>query len=126
MYFLTVIGGCLSGIYAQDARSVMSKITTGIKAGSAAELAQHFSDNLELAVPGADKRYAKNQAQYVLKDSFAKYPVQSYQMQHQGNSGTNYFAIGQYKSAKCTFNTNVVLSKSGKTFSISEIHFEKQ
>lgn len=122
---LALVGGWTSGVYAQDAKTVMSKITSGIKAGNAGQVAQYFSDNLELAVPGADKRYAKNQAQFVLKDFFAKYPVQSYVVEHQGNSGSNYYAIGKYKSAKGAFDTNVLLSNSGGKFSITEIRFEK-
>lgn len=123
---LAFASGAVSGLYAQDAKTVMTKVTSAIKSGNAGQLAANFNQNVELTLPGVDQRYAKNQAQFVLKDFFAKHPPAGYSVVHQGSSGANYYAIGEYKSSKGNFDTNVLLKNVGGKFSIIEVRFEAE
>jgi hypothetical protein len=94
--FLIMAGSSLF-IECKAQSSVITNVRNAIKTGSSRELTRHFSDMVELNIEGKTGNYTKEQATFVLKEFFDKYPSNDFQYIHQGGSedGTQY-AIGRY------------------------------
>lgn len=94
--FFMVVGSSLF-LECNAQSSVITNVRNAIKAGSSRELTRHFSDMVELNIEGKTGNYTKEQATFVLKEFFDKYPSNDFLYIHQGGSedGTQY-AIGRY------------------------------
>ncbi len=111
---------------AQTSDAVFAAIEASIKKTDIASLAQHFHTTVEVTIGDNDQDYARKQAQYVVKEFFTNYPVRTFTMMHKGNSGENFYAVGTYVSNRGTFDTNILVRKTGTSYRIHQIRFEKQ
>lgn len=69
------------------------------KTGSSKEIARHFDQTVLLNINGENGDYSKNQAEYILKDFFQKYPPLDFNVLHQaGSPGPTVFYVGSYKA----------------------------
>lgn len=114
-----------SPVRAQTADDVFAKVEAALKAADASLLSPYFNTTLEVTVAEKGQDYSKTQAQFVVKEFFQSYPVRSFAFAHRGNSGTTFYAVGKYVSARGTFDVNVFVKKYGSTFLIDQIRFER-
>lgn len=113
-------------VRAQNAEAVLSDCVSAIQKGNPDAMFEHFAQSVSVTLPpNTEDNYARNQALFVLKDFFAAYPVQSFSILHKGSSGAKYYAIGRFVSPKGTFDANIFLKKSGNSYVLDEIRFEK-
>ncbi|MCH6236291.1 DUF4783 domain-containing protein [Cognataquiflexum rubidum] len=69
------------------------------KAGSSKEIARYFDQTVLLNINGTNGDYSKNQAEYILRDFFLKYPPLDFNVLHQaGSPGPTVFYVGSYQA----------------------------
>lgn len=122
--FLFTVG---SG-YSQD---LNANIRVAIKTGSSKGLINYFNSVVELKMDGKEGSYSKQQAEFVLKEFFRKYPCESFQYNHHGESpGGAKYSIGTYKYAEGTFRVYMKLKKVKKgdedVYVIDTLDFSKE
>lgn len=111
---------------AQTPDDVFGKITTAIQGGNAEALSALLVSPVEITLPGADQAYSAQQASFVLKEFFAKYPPKSFKVMHKGNSGPTHYATGSYVSGKGTFDTNIFVKKVENKLMVTQLRFEAE
>lgn len=69
------------------------------KAGSSKEIAKYFDQTVLLNINGKNGDYSKNQAEFILRDFFLKYPPLDFNVLHQaGSPGPSVFYVGSYQT----------------------------
>jgi hypothetical protein len=121
-----ILAGSVLQLSAQSATDVFNSISGAIGKGSDAALAAHFNSNVEVTLPGSDQSYTSTQAQFVVKDFFAKNPVKGFKLSHNGESGGTWYATGVYTAGSGTFDTNIFLKQVNGKFVITQIRFEQE
>lgn len=86
----------------QNQLSVEKLIQNSIASGNSQNLSDYFFSSIELSIPEAQGSYSKSHAELLMKNFFVKYPVQSFSVINEGQSGgeKSRFAIGTYTSSK--------------------------
>lgn len=86
----------------QSQVSVEKSIQNSIAAGNSQGLSAFFFSTIELSIPEAQGSYSKTHAELLMKNFFSKYPVQSFSIINEGQSGSekSRFALGTYTSSK--------------------------
>lgn len=123
--FMMSAGSLLQDIYAQS--SVITQVRDAIRAGSSRELTRHFSDMVELNIEGKTGNYTKEQATFVLKEFFDKYPSSDFQYIHQGASedGTQY-AIGRYSYDTGSFRVFMLVKKVNSDYKVKLLNIAEE
>lgn len=118
-------GSFLQESHAQT--SVVTNVRDAIKAGSSRELTRHFNDMVELNIEGKTGNYTKEQATFVLKEFFDKYPSSDFQYIHQGASedGTQY-AIGRYSFETGSFRVFMLVKKVNNDFKVKLLNIAEE
>ena len=107
------------------ADETFAQIEQAIRNADAPALARHFKPTVEVTIEDADQDYAKNQAQFVIKEFFVNYPVRAFSIVHKGVSGDTHYAVCTYESTRGAFDTNIFLKKQGGAFLVEHIRFER-
>lgn len=80
-----------------DTNLSLTELSIYFKTGSSKDLAKYFDQAVHLTINGQQGDYSKNQAEYILKDFFIKYPPNDFKVLHQGeNRGPTLFFVGSY------------------------------
>jgi len=110
-------------VYAQG--EAFAPVRNAIRGGSSRELAQYFGSTVELGFDGDKQSYSATQAEFVMKDFFAKNPPASFDFKHFGgsNEGTPY-AAGQYVSKGVTYTMFVKMKSAQGKLVIDTIDFK--
>ena len=97
-----------------------------IRGGSSKDLAQYFGSSVELGFDGDKQSYSATQAEFVMKDFFAKNPPASFVFNHyvNGNEGTR-LAVGKYSGKSGTYEVYVKMKSDRGTLVIDAIDFTK-
>lgn len=75
----------------------LTDVSIYFKTGSSKELAKYFDQAINLNINGNQGDYSKNQAEFILKDFFIKYPPSDFKILHKGGSpGPTMFFVGSY------------------------------
>ncbi|MBC6991869.1 MULTISPECIES: DUF4783 domain-containing protein [Hymenobacter] len=111
--------------YAQG--EAFGPVRDAIRTGSSHELAQFFSATVELGFDGDKQSYSPTQAEFVMKDFFAKNAPNGFEYIHQGasNGGIPY-AIGKYNGKSGSYRVFVKMKSESGTFKIDNIEFTKE
>lgn len=106
---------------------VLSSVKLAIKGGSAKELARFFNPSVDLGIDGDKQSYSQAQAEFVVRDFFAKNPPASFEFIHQGASdaGTPY-AIGRYTAKSGSFRVFVKMKSQKGGMVIDNLDFTKE
>ncbi len=110
----------------QTVEALFGQIEAAIRTGDAAALSTHFNASVEVTIADKGQDYSRNQAQFVVKEFFAANPVKTFGFAHRGNSGTTYYAVGSYATAKGTYDVNVFVKKYPEGYRIDQIRFERE
>lgn len=113
--------------YANVQGDALAAARSAIRAGSAHDLAQFFAPTVELGFDGDKQSYSATQAEFVMKDFFAKNAGTGFDYIHTGasNDGVPY-AIGKYAGKSGSFRVFVKMKAVGGTPKIDTIEFTKE
>ncbi|GAA3938634.1 DUF4783 domain-containing protein [Hymenobacter algoricola] len=102
-------------------------VRNAIRGGSSKELAQHFGSTVELSFDGDKQSYSATQAEFVMKDFFAKNSPAGFDFVHYGgsNEGTPY-AVGKYVSKSGAYRMFVKMKSAQGNLVIDTIDFTKE
>ncbi len=86
----------------QNQVTVEKSIQNSISSGNSQSLSAYFYSTIELTVPETQGSFSKTHAELLMKNFFKKYPVQSFNIINEGQSGSekSRFALGTYTSSK--------------------------
>jgi Domain of unknown function (DUF4783) len=127
LFFILLALGIASISHAQTQDADMDAIAVKISNTDHVGLEKVFGDMVEISLPGNEGSYSKNQAKFILKDFFLKYPIKSFTIKHRGNStnGSKY-AIGEYEYEKGKLRAYFLLKKKEGKYRIHILQFAKQ
>ncbi|GAA4018786.1 hypothetical protein GCM10022408_35790 [Hymenobacter fastidiosus] len=102
-------------------------VRNAIRGGSSRELAQYFGSTVELSFDGDKQSYSATQAEFVMKDFFAKQAPASFDFVHYGgsNEGTPY-AVGKYVSKSGAYRMFVKMKSAKGALVVDTIDFTKE
>jgi hypothetical protein len=106
--------------------SEIDDVISGIKNGSAVQIAKSFDDKVQLTMPDKSNSYSKAQAQDVLRSFFSANPVSSFSVIHQGNNDGSEYCIGTLQTKNGTFRTTIFMKQKGNVKVLQELKFESQ
>ena len=125
IFFVAFLSGLTHQLNAQE--NIVHRVRDAIKTGSSKELTKHLHHTIDITLEDNMGSYSKNQAEFVLKDFFKKYPPSSFTIVHQGASkGGLQFAIGQYLSDGSTFRVWMRIKSAESAGLIHELSFIKE
>lgn len=106
---------------------ITASVVAAISIGDSKKLASYFNSSIDLTVPGYDGTYSKSQAEMIVKDFFAKYPVVSFKINQQGSSNEgSQFAVGTLTAKSTTFRTYFLIKKINNIPLIHQLQFEEE
>ncbi len=112
---------------ATAAADVLGNVKTAIRGGSAKDLAHFFSPSVDLGVDGDKQSYSQTQAEFVVRDFFAKNPPASFEFVHQGASDAgNPYAIGRYTTKGASYRVFIKMKNQKSGMVIDNLDFTKE
>lgn len=123
IFQLTLIVLISKSLFALD---IYEDIANAIRSGEARQLAVFFDNTVDMTILNQENVYSKAQAEFVLKDFFAKNPPKSFSILHKGSSpeGTQY-AIGNLVTTNGkTFRTSFFLKNNKGKSVLLELRIE--
>ena len=106
---------------------VPGEIKAAIRSGSARDLTRFLNNTVEIGIDGDKSTYSKTQAEFVLKDFFAKNAPTGFDFNHQGGSDKGQrYATGTYTSRNATYRVFVVVKQVKGVYLIDTIDFNRK
>ncbi len=103
------------------------QVTAAIQAGDAREITANFNAMVDLNLPGIEDSYGKAQAERILRDFFAKYPVKSYKVTKSGKSNDgSRFVIGKLESGDKSFRVFYLIKKNEEKSLIHQFQVQEE
>lgn len=94
---------------------------------SSKELSQYFGATVEISIDGDRQSYSATQAEFVMKDFFAKTAPASFEIVHQGGSDSGVpYAVGKYKSKDAMYRVIVKMQNASGALRIENMAFTKE
>ncbi|MFP4089340.1 MAG: DUF4783 domain-containing protein [Cyclobacteriaceae bacterium] len=106
---------------------VINNVRDALKTGSSREISKYLNNTVEISINGEKASYSRNQAEFVLKDFFNKYPPQGFRYVHQGSSkeGIKY-TVGTYTYDRGSFRVFTLIKQVGGTYVVDQIGFNEE
>jgi hypothetical protein len=100
-------------------------IADAIRTGNAKEIAKYFAENVDLKVLEQENIYSRAQAELILKDFFAKHPVQEFTIVHKSTPKNNsQFATGTLKTTSGVYRVHYLMKTSGASTTVTQFRIE--
>lgn len=117
----------LLAVTVQAQGEAFAAVRSAVKGGSSKELAQYFSSTVELGFDGDKQSYSATQAEFVMKDFFAKNTPAGFDFVHyvSSNEGTQ-LAVGKYTGKSGTYRVFVKAKPVKGGVTIDAIDFTKE
>lgn len=111
----------------QESPDPLNNVKAALRDGSAKDIAALFGPTVDLGVDGNKQSYSQTQAEFVVRDFFAKNPPVSFEFVHQGASdaGTPY-AIGRYATKATSYRVFIKLKAQKEGMLIDNLDFTKE
>ncbi|WP_161889544.1 DUF4783 domain-containing protein [Pontibacter russatus] len=105
----------------------MSSVTSAMKAGSAKELSRNFGSMVEITLDGGEAtNYSSTQAEFVMKNFFAKNAPVDFSVNHNGASDKGQlYAIGTYASKGDSYTVLIRMKSANGKYLIHSMNFIK-
>jgi hypothetical protein len=104
----------------------LTELSVYFKTGSSKDLARYFDQAINLNINGRQGDYSKNQAEFILKDFFIKYPPDDFKVLHQGeNRGPTMFFVGSYMTDSNQFRILIKGTNKGDLIKIFSLEIIK-
>jgi hypothetical protein len=106
---------------------VLAAVKVALRSGSAKDVAHFFGPTIDLGIDGNKQNYSQTQAEFVVRDFFAKNPPTAFEFVHQGasDSGTPY-AIGRYSTKAASYRVFIKLKNQKTGLLIDNLDFTKE
>lgn len=91
----------------------------------AERLAKHFNERVEIAIEGNSRDYARSQAKFVIRDFLQKHPVNTFDLEHRGNTANAMYALGAYRSANGAYEVDIYIKMLAGAYVIDQIKFQR-
>jgi hypothetical protein len=96
------------------------------KTGNAVELSKFFNSSIELAIPGQEDIYSRQQAELVVKNFFAKHVPTNFIILHKGGKEGSQYAIGNLTTPTGNYRVTLLIKlKENKPY-IHQLRFEEE
>jgi hypothetical protein len=117
----------LGNASANAQNEVINNVRDALKTGSSRELSKYLNNTVEISINGEKSSYSRNQAEFVLRDFFNKYPSQGFRYVHQGSSkeGLKY-TVGTYTYDRGEFRVFMLIKQIGGTYLVDKIDFNEE
>ncbi|UYZ62410.1 DUF4783 domain-containing protein [Hymenobacter weizhouensis] len=124
---LTLVWSLFFSVGALAQGEAFVPVRNAIRASSSRELADFFAPSVELSFDGDKQSYSSTQAEFVMRDFFAKNSPASFDFIHYGgsNEGTPY-AVGKYQGKNGAYSMFVKMKAVNGSMKISTIAFTKE
>jgi hypothetical protein len=100
-------------------------IADAIRTGNAKEISKYFADKVDLKVLEQENIYSKAQAELILRDFFAKHPVQEFNIVHKSTAKTDsQFATGTLKTGNGTYRVHYLMKTNGGNTTVTQFRIE--
>ena len=107
------------------APDVADQVADAIRTGNASDISKYFADNVDLKVLDQENIYSKAQAELILKDFFAKHPVQGFTIVHKSlPQSDSQFAIGTLKTSSGTYRVHYQMKTAGGATTVTQFRIE--
>ena len=108
--------------------NIIDDISLGFANSDQQTIAKYIGNKVEINLFDLSSVYSKAQAEMVLKDFFAKYEVQSFQLfnKNNANGGPSKFAIGNLNTRNGNFRIFFILKELEGAYFIQEMRFLAQ
>lgn len=108
--------------------NIIDDISLGFANSDQQTIAKYIGNKVEINLFDLSSVYSKAQAEMVLKDFFAKYEVQSFQLfnKNNANGGPSKFAIGNLNTRNGNFRIFFILKEQEGAYFIQEMRFLAQ
>ncbi|HEX8427932.1 DUF4783 domain-containing protein [Hymenobacter sp.] len=117
----------LISVAGQSQGEVIGSISGALRNASSRELSQYFGGTVEISINGDRQSYSATQAEFVMKDFFAKTAPSSFEIVHQGGSdGGVPYAVGKYKSKDAIYRVFVKMKSANGALRIDNMEFTKE
>ena len=106
---------------------VMNSVKSAMKVGSAKDLSRNFSSMVEIALDGSEATsYSNTQAEFVMKNFFAKNAPVDFSVNHNGTSDKGQlYAIGTYASKGESYTVLIRMKSANGKYLIHSMNFIK-
>jgi hypothetical protein len=105
----------------------MNSVKSAMKVGSAKDLSKNFSSMVEITLDGGEATsYSNTQAEFVMKNFFAKNAPVDFSVNHNGASDKGQlYAIGTYSSKADSYTVLIRMKSSNGKYLIHSMNFIK-
>ncbi|RDV14448.1 DUF4783 domain-containing protein [Pontibacter diazotrophicus] len=105
----------------------MSSVKSAMKTGSAKELSKNFSSMVEITLDGNEATsYSNTQAEFVMKNFFAKNAPVDFSVNHNGTSDKGQlYAIGTYAAKGDSYTVLIRMKSANGKYLIHSMNFIK-
>lgn len=102
-------------------------VRNALRSASSKELSQYFGGNVDISFDGDRQSYSATQAEFVMKDFFAKTAPVTFDIVHQGASqGGIPYAIGKYNGKSGPYRVFVKMKNVNGALRIDTMDFTKE
>jgi len=117
----------LGTAYSNVQNEVINNVRDALKTGSSRELSKYLNNTVEISINGEKASYSRNQAEFVLKDFFNKYPPQGFRYVHQGSSkeGIKY-SVGTFTYDRGEFRVFMLIKQISGAYVVDKIDFSEE
>ncbi|MFD2999910.1 DUF4783 domain-containing protein [Pontibacter toksunensis] len=106
---------------------VMNSVKSAMKVGSARDLSRNFSSMVEITLDGSEATsYSNTQAEFVMKNFFAKNAPVDFSVNHNGTSDKGQlYAIGTYAAKGESYTVLIRMKSANGKYLIHSMNFIK-
>jgi hypothetical protein len=123
----TVLCLTLTTVTAYPQGEAFEGVRSAIRSGNSRAVAQFFGGTVELGFDGDKQSYSATQAEFVLKDFFAKNSPATFELVHKGSSGQGIpYAIGKLVGKSGNYRVFIKMKPTQGSFQIDNIDFTKE
>ena len=123
----TLVWGLLLSMGAMAQGEAFGPVRNAIRSSSSHDLAQFFAPTVELSFDGDKQSYSATQAEFVMKDFFAKTAPSTFEIVHQGASqGGIPYAIGKYNGKSGSYRVFIKMKNTNGALRIDTMDFTKE
>ncbi|GAB2944538.1 hypothetical protein GCM10027048_06700 [Hymenobacter coalescens] len=109
-------------VHAQN--DTFGAVRSAIQNGSSRAVSQYFGGTVEIGFDGEKQSYSATQAEFVLKDFFAKNSPATFELVHQGSSNEGIrYAIGKYAGKSGSYRVFIKMKGGQGATQIDTIDF---
>lgn len=117
----------LSSVVVQAQGEAFGAVRSALRNASSRELSQYFGATVGLSFDDNRQNYSATQAEFVMKDFFAKTAPSSFEIVHQGASQSGVpYAIGKYNSKSGPYRVFIKMKNSNGALRIDTMDFTKE